>query len=139
MIMSRFDIVLPPQFIRHILAFRLGITINDPTFSIMMILDKFGDVLDDPLRFRSNFVFEIRSIERLGKDETVSHAEIVEDIAFDSIVGGSGEGDNGDSRIINLESSHLLVVGSCRQRVSVSGTRKERRDVRKSCPHELTQ
>lgn len=120
MIMSRFDFIFPPQFIRHLLAFDLGSTVNNPTLTLMMILDERSDFLDDFLALGSNFVFEVGSIEGLGEGEATAHTEVVEDVSLDSIVGGGGESDERNSGVILLQTSHLLVVRPWRRCVSIS-------------------
>lgn len=101
--MSRLNLVLPPQLIRRVLTLLLTRAVDDPTLALVTPFDESGDIEEDGLGLWSNFVLEVRTIERLREHERVGHAEVLDHVRLDSIVGGGGESDDGDAGVILLE------------------------------------
>lgn len=132
MIMSRLNLVLPPQLIRRILTLLLTRAIDDPTLTLVTFLDERRNIEEDSLGLGSDFVLEVRTIERLREHERVGHAEVLDDVRLNSVVRSRGEGDYWDPGVVLLERSHLFVVRTWSASSSVEALERDERDVRKS-------
>lgn len=113
MIMPRSNLVVSPELVGDVLACLLRVAVDDAAFASESHLDESGDLDEEVLAFGPDLVLEVFTIEGSGEDDGRTHAKVFHYVLLDAIVGGGGEGDEGDVGKILFEAAHLLVVGTC--------------------------
>ena len=112
MIVHSSDAVVVAQRFGCVFTLSFRQAVHDAACICIFRLNKAGDISQRVLRLWPDLVAQVGAIERLGEDDTVSDAQVGDDVLLDALVGCCRQSNDRHSRIFDLQIAERLVIGS---------------------------